>query len=321
MTLLIRPFTFTRSDYAACVQLRNRLYADTPATVEMWQRNDRLRRQDRSYHFFVAERETGLASHEIIGYVQCAKKSSQSRTVGLGMVCAPTCWQNGVARQLLDKVKQIAAEFKAADLVQKVQESDEQKLSFFLEQGFTQVMRYPLSVLDVGRFDGGRFQNKWSQMEGAAIEVKQLPLNWQDDLTWQKLVYHLDWTLTQDVPYHDKRVQEPFESYIQNEIFHPNAFPESYFAAWDADRPVGMTCFIKRGGGIQTVSTALTGVIPAYRRRGIAFALKLASIRFARAAGIETILTHNEENNPMFHLNQRLGFTQKPAWLDLKYSL
>ena len=36
------------------------------------------------------------------------------------------------------------------------------------------------------------------------------------------------------------------------------------------------------------------------------------------AAGIEWIETSNEENNPMYQLNFRLGFEPAAAWLDFE---
>ena len=59
----------------------------------------------------------------------------------------------------------------------------------------------------------------------------------------------------------------------------------------------------------------LTGVVRAYRRPGIATALKVRTIEYARSVGAETIVTSNEENNPMYTLNLKLGFEPKPAWI------
>ena len=46
-----------------------------------------------------------------------------------------------------------------------------------------------------------------------------------------------------------------------------------------------------------------------------ATALKLETIRAAREAGVRLIQTDNEENNPMFDLNLKLGFQPQPGYL------
>ena len=54
---------------------------------------------------------------------------------------------------------------------------------------------------------------------------------------------------------------------------------------------------------------------------GIATALKLHAIRFAKKEGIELIETENEENNPMYQLNVQLGFRPLPAWVEFEKTL
>ena len=55
-----------------------------------------------------------------------------------------------------------------------------------------------------------------------------------------------------------------------------------------------------------------------HRRRGIATAIKVRSIRFAKDLGYRAIQTDNEENNPMYDLNLRLGFRPTKAWLQFR---
>jgi GNAT superfamily N-acetyltransferase len=53
----------------------------------------------------------------------------------------------------------------------------------------------------------------------------------------------------------------------------------------------------------------LTGVRRDRRGRGLAFAVKTASLHHARAAGVETMLVSNDlENEPMLAVNRKLGF-------------
>ena len=70
------------------------------------------------------------------------------------------------------------------------------------------------------------------------------------------------------------------------------------------------------------MAIGLTAVLPPYRRRGIALALKLRGIRYAQAVGCPAILTGSEEHNrPMLTLNARLGFVPQPAWITFEKHL
>ncbi len=53
----------------------------------------------------------------------------------------------------------------------------------------------------------------------------------------------------------------------------------------------------------------MTGVRREYRGRGIALALKLLAIRFARSVGAQEITTSNDSlNAPMLAVNRKLGY-------------
>jgi len=77
----------------------------------------------------------------------------------------------------------------------------------------------------------------------------------------------------------------------------------------------------KSGEDIESLETGLTGVRREYRRRGLATALKSQNIEKAKILGTKQIQTSNEESNPMFQLNLRLGFVAQPADVDWKKTL
>jgi GNAT superfamily N-acetyltransferase len=64
---------------------------------------------------------------------------------------------------------------------------------------------------------------------------------------------------------------------------------------------------------------SLTAVRRAWRRRGVATAIKRAQIEAARRAGLEGLTTFSEmRNEPMRTLNERLGYRPLPSQLRLR---
>jgi GNAT superfamily N-acetyltransferase len=65
-----------------------------------------------------------------------------------------------------------------------------------------------------------------------------------------------------------------------------------------------------------TLHVGFTGVHPIYRGRGIATALKLRTLEYARREGFREIRTQNDTTNAaMLHINAALGFATEPAWI------
>jgi RimJ/RimL family protein N-acetyltransferase len=68
--------------------------------------------------------------------------------------------------------------------------------------------------------------------------------------------------------------------------------------------------------GDEGFNTKMTGVLPAYRSRGVATLLKVAGIRYEQAQGKPRLDTQNDAvNTAMVALNQKLGFVQTGATL------
>ncbi|MEM8857898.1 MAG: GNAT family N-acetyltransferase, partial [Chloroflexota bacterium] len=232
----IRPFNFSDRDYETAVALRNELYPDNLSTVEIWKHNDLTRRQDPTYHFFVAENDAG----EMQAFVQCALNNPKSKKLTFGLLANPACLKDGTAEQLMLAVEQVADTVTAEKLICKIQESEEEKVEFLSQDGFNIVMRYPISALNVAKFNLEAHQQRVNATLENGIVVKQLPSGWQHDKGCQQFVHELDWQLMLDVPSHEPRTKKSLEAFLTEEIFHPNAFPESFFLAWEADKAVGL---------------------------------------------------------------------------------
>ena len=102
----------------------------------------------------------------------------------------------------------------------------------------------------------------------------------------------------------------------------PNALPEAQFLALDGDRYVGISALYRPLAQPGVISQGLTGVLREYRGRGIAMALKLQTVRYAREGGYREIRTWNDaRNRPMLRINEALGFVKQPATITFEKSL
>lgn len=88
----------------------------------------------------------------------------------------------------------------------------------------------------------------------------------------------------------------------------PTFAPDAVTLAVDGERWVGMSAlsdWTHKG----FMFAEMTGVVRSHRRRGIGLAMKLLSIRHAKARGARWLLTICDSENPApLALNRRLGF-------------
>lgn len=101
-----------------------------------------------------------------------------------------------------------------------------------------------------------------------------------------------------------------FESWRAMEIDRPSRSPDFSFIAFDGDEVVGY-CVADLFG--DEGYHGFTAVKRAWRRRGVATALKRSQIAAAADFGLKRLATSNEERNlPMRALNEKLGYEPDP---------
>ena len=85
------------------------------------------------------------------------------------------------------------------------------------------------------------------------------------------------------------------------------------------DLLVGMSSLWRYGVRLET---DFTGVLPAYRGRGVVALMELKGIRYAQEHRFAELQTANDAvNGPMRRLNERLGYAEQPARLRLEKHL
>jgi mycothiol synthase len=102
-----------------------------------------------------------------------------------------------------------------------------------------------------------------------------------------------------------------YEQFRSIEIDRPTRKAEYFFIALNGDEPVGYATLDDFG---RDAHHGLTAVKRAWRRRGIATALKQTQIAAAKRAGFARLVTGSEERNtPMRSLNAKLGYRPEPS--------
>lgn len=103
----------------------------------------------------------------------------------------------------------------------------------------------------------------------------------------------------------------PFESF-DAELFEPFywQWADAQYLAADGDVWVGLVNLQLRRP--ERAEMGITVVRRGYRRRGIAWALKVLALRLAQERGVVSVVTWNHlENTPILRLNASLGFRRR----------
>ncbi len=209
----------------------------------------------------------------------------------------------GVGSALLEAIAEHAQTRGATELWGRIRAGDEATLAFAEHRGFREVGRERDVLLDLSKVPPAT--------PDAPAGITLVTFAERPDLI--PAVFAVDTEVSVDVPSHGTSEPSTYEDWSRENLEGPGAFPEGCVIALEGDEVVGYTALRRYGAESPEAENRLTAVRRPWRRRGIASALKRAQIEAARAAGIETIATTNDELNVgMRGVNERLGYEPEP---------
>ena len=282
---------FARSDddLAAMIEVRTKADPDSPPP-----RLDNLRHNlagNPELAYLVA-RDAGVP-------VACGFVDVSQDTIGRAhVVVVPVARRRGIGTALLVAVSGHARANRRGQLEGSIRAQDEESLRFFTRRGFEKVGGEEAVTLDLAEAE--------DLVSSRRAGVRIVSRAERPDVV--EGMYAVAQEAEPDIP--GGVPVRPFEVWRATEIDRPSLVPELTFVALAGDEVVGYAILDSLG---QELWHRLTAVKRAWRRRGIATALKLAQIGVARQSGLARLVTTNEERNvPMRSINDALGYRPEP---------
>jgi mycothiol synthase len=304
--------SFTAEDYADFARLHNANFAEFSMTPDEWQFEDARRPEHCRQARWVAE-----CDGRIVGFVHYDQNPQvyHPRKFQLALVVDPEFFGRGIGRRLYDLVLGEVQQLDPLSVDEWTRVDWAWRVGFLERRGFVEDMRMWTSSLDLTRFDPSQFADRVAAVEVQGIQLRSWAELGLDDPTVRRRIFAMWLAIRDDVPMppSDKRTDTSFEQW-QDRTMRRELLPAGYFLAIDGEQYVG-TSQLWRSPEPGELRTGMTGVRREYRRRGIAHALKVRSLEFAKEHGYLRVATENEINNRgMIAINDLLGFVKQPAY-------
>lgn len=218
-------------------------------------------------------------------------------------------WRNrGIGSMLFEGIIQFAVDNGGITLQCGVRETELADLAWLEKRGFKKKLHTFESHLDLSKFITTQNHSVWEDTERSGVRFTSFAEYPQDDV-WLQRFFDFYWELAKDAPGMDGR-EQPDLNVLKKQF--ENIDREGFILAIDGDKWVAMSIIIKESN--EVFYNSLTGVHRDYRGKGLALAIKIKALEYAKEKGAKFVRTHNDSNNsPMLRVNQKLGYEQKPG--------
>lgn len=215
------------------------------------------------------------------------------------LVVVPSARRRGVGTALFADVCARARAAGKHELEGELREDDADSRAYFERRGYRAVGGEQAVALDLEAIEPAE--------PAPPTGVRIVPRTELPDALEQ--LYEIGAEAVEDIPGNAGR--PTFEQWRSIEIDRPTRPAGLFFVALAGDEPIGYATLDDFG---RDAHHGLTTTRRAWRRRGIATALKQTQIAAAKRAGFRRLVTASEERNaPMRNLNAKLGYRPEPS--------
>jgi len=307
--LLVEIRPFNDQDYNALSDLMNAVYPEYRTTAEGLKEDDKFFDLQGKYlrHRYVA---VDLQTGELVGYASISHmpRAFHLQKFQMELMVHPERRKQGVGSKLYERLVNDLQELNAVSVKTWVFEDRTEAITFLQRRGFEEVFRSWELKLDVNGCDLQAFLPAVERVASQGISITTLSAEFQADPECLPKLYELKRLIVQDIPAPDQITFASYEEFV-GYMKHSEFLPDAYFIAKDGNRYIGISNLWRSKGEPEKLYQGVTGILREYRRRGIATALKVKTIEYARNHGYRFIVTQNASVNiEMLTLNEKLGF-------------
>lgn len=319
MTLSIRPFSPSDAAYRQLMAIQQAIYNEPPEPLDVWKHYDHTWNPDYPYL-----RELVYRDGQLIGFVETFQNpfAYHPQKYECRMFIHPDHDAPDVRPFILQHTLDRLADRDLIALTSGMVDDKPHAMQFFEDYGFVPTQTEKLSKLALRSFDESHFADVLDRVAAAGIDIYALRHLQTADPDWARKLYDLEITVNPDIPSTGEKHYPPFEAWREARLVGPKIDPDGWYVAVHDGVYVGQSSgYILPESEPLQFDSSVTSTRRTYRRKGIATALKLHVIRYARAQGVQQILTTNDAHNPMYQLNLSLGFQPMPSWVRVEKAL
>jgi GNAT superfamily N-acetyltransferase len=306
MSFSLRSATSDDAELTRFAEVVNDVTPENPTSLE------ELRWQDTNFlgERFVAELAGKAVGVATVGQILSYRPDFERWWVNV-LVREPHR-RRGIGSALLVAGSRAARAVGKIGLQTSVSERHADGLAFLQHRGFVEFDRYRMVELDLARL------SKPAIDQPPGVEITTLAAM-PDLVTGVHAVAEVAFT---DIPHGDEPMQAgTLDEFRKRDVDRPGIPPDAFHVALDVATGdvIGYASLFRIPGRRDAAWHDMTAVAPAHRGRGIAKALKRATIAWAIDAGMRVLETGNDvENAPMRAVNAALGYRPIPDEVGLR---